>query len=1422
MPSGRAQEMRQAAAVESLASQLLHMRFENSITEKEFSNQKQELLREYRDAVVHQVESHLNTAEDSNNTHLMMSQKRKPYEEPFAHGSMEWMVRSIYDKDRIAGAERTFHFDEIDRHESEYLNSRPQPKGFGLTFSGGGVRAAAQGLGALRFLREKRLMHTMQYLSGVSGGTYVGTGYMTHVAAQREKNPAPPMTVDATEKILCDAFDSMEAKLKKRGTLVDGLEDMEVPHTMWQIYGTSRRMGYWIIGFGMVLVPSVLYRVSFLIAITQVIVFSVLPFLYIYINIAFENLGSCSTYVPNNRFDPTNQSNVFLMYLRWIYMSFTNQAANDVYAIEELKGDCPGFQTFFYDATINDVAAQDEQFCFGYQMDPYELGLLLGILTVLLFTLGIVRGILMSGVLSVKFFREQQYAAGMINSYIGMVGMLSKWLSIMVLLAGSFTFNSKEMVEDEAYTWQRWLLAAAVALYNDVILAGIVNPNPNINFLVIVISTLIWYLMAFIVLPEFLYWNVFYMQAQGDLGINHRFIFTILAPLVTVAGLPFTRWLLGALGYTRERSIKNVFYHPGKQNSNIWYFDQMNMKEWPVAPIYICNCTQQDIIDSKSLVSNPAEFYIEAPVQAHHHFEVTAHHWGSSVIGYWRPPSDLQIATPMALSCAALSQTVGSAAPNSGWVGSLVHIINLAMGMLGAEMGRPMELRTHFSGAASGLKMNLGSATGALNLTWQRIPEIFITATIFSLSLWQMLDLNNDIADNFAGAPIAVVDKYGSCFGQTCYDSSTNSLISNHYVAAVTYVDGPTEQVMNMHKDMFVTNSSDFMQHFFPTDGNFGSAAERPLEQLTYVPNTATKSNYNRFTIRTVDYTRFLTKEGPEARLLCPDQFNFAQSVQECLDSGTLQTLKEQAWYSQTKRDYVYPIDSFWDMNCQSGSYDDIMTLFQSGHGWMTGTVKSTTDPKGTWPHIPTTSAFYNTQGSNGENVDYATFTFNSTYSHGKCETKCCAVAHMAYAVIAARFACGNVPALACTIVVMLAIMIVAYFIWPAFSALSAVRIIGFSHLATMMHRTLGFILVIPHPDKHPPPEVFLTDGGHFEDLGAFPLIKRKVKCIVGVCSDPTRVCTDMYELMRISRQFLGCGWSVNDGSNAAVDPWDAMLDFRLPRARYVGMGVAVAKNKEELMERERKARSLMLGEQEHHRGLPNVEGKEGLQKWGMKKFGGSQVEWQQASVRQLVSHVKCHHGHAYLYFMSDDTLRTAFLEFESIRDNFRICQSIEKPEGVPDGYFLDSDVMRAETLRHSLSFTMTFNDGNRGDFFFLRGETSPDDLATVRAHLKPYEPCDLAWTTLSLYPGHALPAEGFTWPHIDAYAEFSKISMQHAWENGLSSKIRKHKLPEYPPQSCCAEGVYYDMETTDAALVNPLESVDPSNVCIGMERSVC
>jgi predicted acylesterase/phospholipase RssA len=70
----------------------------------------------------------------------------------------------------------------------------------GLAFSGGGIRSATFNLGILQALAQKKLLHTFDYLSTVSGGGYIGSwlAALTHRATAKMKEPA----FDVVEKIL--------------------------------------------------------------------------------------------------------------------------------------------------------------------------------------------------------------------------------------------------------------------------------------------------------------------------------------------------------------------------------------------------------------------------------------------------------------------------------------------------------------------------------------------------------------------------------------------------------------------------------------------------------------------------------------------------------------------------------------------------------------------------------------------------------------------------------------------------------------------------------------------------------------------------------------------------------------------------------------------------------------------------------------------------------------------------------------------------------------------------------------------------------------------------------------------------------------------------------------------------------------------
>src|SRR5665213_1026761 len=60
----------------------------------------------------------------------------------------------------------------------DYKKTRPRPipcDATGLAFSGGGIRSAAVCLGALQALHVHRVIDSIDYLSTVSGGGYIGS-----------------------------------------------------------------------------------------------------------------------------------------------------------------------------------------------------------------------------------------------------------------------------------------------------------------------------------------------------------------------------------------------------------------------------------------------------------------------------------------------------------------------------------------------------------------------------------------------------------------------------------------------------------------------------------------------------------------------------------------------------------------------------------------------------------------------------------------------------------------------------------------------------------------------------------------------------------------------------------------------------------------------------------------------------------------------------------------------------------------------------------------------------------------------------------------------------------------------------------------------------------------------------------------------
>jgi hypothetical protein len=80
----------------------------------------------------------------------------------------------------------------VDPKAPEYFKTRPQPvpcDATALAFSGGGIRSAAVCLGALQSLHSKRGIDSIDYLSTVSGGGYIGACLSAAMSGPRGRFP---------------------------------------------------------------------------------------------------------------------------------------------------------------------------------------------------------------------------------------------------------------------------------------------------------------------------------------------------------------------------------------------------------------------------------------------------------------------------------------------------------------------------------------------------------------------------------------------------------------------------------------------------------------------------------------------------------------------------------------------------------------------------------------------------------------------------------------------------------------------------------------------------------------------------------------------------------------------------------------------------------------------------------------------------------------------------------------------------------------------------------------------------------------------------------------------------------------------------------------------------------------------------------
>eukprot|EP00929_Paragymnodinium_shiwhaense_P008592 TRINITY_DN11254_c0_g1_i2.p1 TRINITY_DN11254_c0_g1~~TRINITY_DN11254_c0_g1_i2.p1 ORF type:complete len:982 (-),score=212.94 TRINITY_DN11254_c0_g1_i2:123-3068(-) len=88
----------------------------------------------------------------------------------------------VYDREREAS---------LKRFERLRSTCREPPRPFSVAFSGGGVRAAAFQAGVVWRLAEKGRLRDVDHLSVVSGGSYIGTAFLSYLSAFSNSSDAP-------------------------------------------------------------------------------------------------------------------------------------------------------------------------------------------------------------------------------------------------------------------------------------------------------------------------------------------------------------------------------------------------------------------------------------------------------------------------------------------------------------------------------------------------------------------------------------------------------------------------------------------------------------------------------------------------------------------------------------------------------------------------------------------------------------------------------------------------------------------------------------------------------------------------------------------------------------------------------------------------------------------------------------------------------------------------------------------------------------------------------------------------------------------------------------------------------------------------------------------------------------------------------
>jgi len=629
----------------------------------------------------------------------------------------------LRDADGEAGVDRRFMPCEVLQHEAAYLDSRVAKEkgdslaGLSVAVSGGGLRAASQGLGVMLLLKQLGMLHCVDYWSSVSGGGYTSTGWLTQILAQRNHpTDEPPQTQEEHEKVLAAGVDNMIDQLQNGSETNCYCECSRVktaPYTRWPF---------------LALTTGTLFGVQFYVYLQLALC------LYFTRDVAlpwafYRNGSPLESLCAMVRAD-AKTTQAIVTYGCWMM------------GVDHWRG-----SSSLTGVQLNDVTGQD---CFYSNVPMTHAWINIAMILFLIFFCHGCQYKIFSGGVWDSFPMTQRTMISVCHGLKGGAGVCLVMFSLMLLIVADFNSISYTQATGKDVFLNLpvgrvtgvVIMCLALATMQEVIGALKQGGHAKINAVLLIYKTAVLY---------FIMWTASIMQFNGlSSHPEHRYVSNewthwntgiVMAMLLVVATHPIQRGIQGALGFVQQYYLRRMFY----ANRRDIPLNSINDPDWPVAPVYISNATQHDLTNARDYTSgsHPDSFC---------HFEMTSHHWGSYASGFWRTPGELRLSTAMEMSGAATSGSIGSALPadesgayKSPWGG----VVTDTMVAIGAETGRHHVLRDWGNAKIRQLKC----LHNMCHVSMERIPELFFTAGLSVLLLLHFNAQSGIAAAIFEGIP---------------------------------------------------------------------------------------------------------------------------------------------------------------------------------------------------------------------------------------------------------------------------------------------------------------------------------------------------------------------------------------------------------------------------------------------------------------------------------------------------------------------------------------------------------------------------------------------------------------------------------------------------------------------------------------------